>query len=58
MDHDSSGNKVCLPCDTSCLTCSGPSNNECTSCATGEILINGVCEEGCPEGYYMNVDDC
>lgn len=31
MDHDSRNN-ACIPCHYSCMSCSGPSDIDCTSC--------------------------
>ena len=42
---------LCL-CDSSCLTCSGPSANQCTSCASTAMLLSGTCQ--CPNGTYSS----
>lgn len=34
-----------IKCDISCLTCSGSSNNQCTSCNSSSELINGICQQ-------------
>ena len=46
---DSSG--VCLSCDGSCLTCSGPLNSNCLSCTTGAV-VSGTCYSTCPSNSY------
>ena len=38
-------------CDTSCLSCSGGSSSECTSCHINAYLSNGVCT--CANYYYL-----
>ena len=49
-------NHVCLPCDQSCLTCTGPSFSDCPSCATGYYLqpSSTSCMATCPDGHYQN----
>ncbi|KAL4482844.1 hypothetical protein ABPG74_018870 [Tetrahymena malaccensis] len=40
--------KTCSPCHPSCQKCSGPLQNNCLSCATGDKLFpnsNGVCDD-------------
>ena len=37
-------------CNEKCESCSGPNENECTSCYNDFILDNGRCK--CKEGYY------
>jgi hypothetical protein len=34
----------CPPCDDTCLTCQGPSANDCTMCPDGSVLVGGKCE--------------
>ncbi len=42
----------CLPCDSSCLTCYAPNNNNaCTSCCSGYTTTNGTCA---PTGSSSN----
>jgi len=44
----------CLPCHSSCSTCSGPGSNSCLSCATGSVLQNqSVCVMNCDKGFYV-----
>lgn len=33
----------CNSCDNSCLTCNGPSKNQCLSCSAGKTLSSGTC---------------
>ena len=33
-----SGNSSCTPCDGSCVTCSGPTADDCTSCNPNSVL--------------------
>jgi hypothetical protein len=45
----------CYSCDSSCATCSGPTNTQCTSCyGTSTLNSNGGCTTGCPAGQYVN----
>lgn len=45
----------CFNCDSSCATCSGPANTQCTSCrGTSTLNSNGGCTTGCPSGQYVN----
>ncbi|XP_041981078.1 furin-like protease 1 isoform X2 [Aricia agestis] len=45
---------ICLPCHYSCVTCSGPHNSQCTSCADDAALFNLTDVE--PKFYcYPNV---
>lgn len=38
---------VCAACDPTCLTCSGPGLNECTSCIPTRELAGGRCQSLC-----------
>ena len=42
----------CRLCDLSCLTCSGPRNNDCLSCSGGRGLNNSMCV--CAHGAAPN----
>ncbi len=44
----------CSTCASSCKTCSGPANNQCTSCPTGSSLSNGYCTPTCASGQFLN----
>uniref|UniRef100_A0A3B3TR18 Proprotein convertase subtilisin/kexin type 5a n=1 Tax=Poecilia latipinna TaxID=48699 RepID=A0A3B3TR18_9TELE len=37
------GHRICRRCDSSCLTCAGPSWQNCSSCSSGHRLQEGVC---------------
>lgn len=42
-----------IPCDGTCLTCSGANANQCTSCASGKFLTAGsMCVSKCSTPYY------
>lgn len=48
----------CGICDPSCLTCSGPNNTQCLTCASGLILnASNECIP-CPEGTYFSNGVC
>lgn len=42
-------------CHDTCLTCSGPNNNECLTCPN-RLPINGVCT--CDTGKYVVAQGC
>src|SRR6185503_13131833 len=42
-----SSDAVCSACDPSCLDCSGPASNQCTSCSPPDQLVDGVCQSFC-----------
>ncbi len=49
-------NKHCIlfpACHPSCLTCSGSSQSECTSCFGAAELNSGRCIVECPDGFYQ-----
>lgn len=50
----------CLPCDHSCLKCSGPSENECTACQPPEVLSQGTCLNNCHDySFYSDeINEC
>ena len=43
----------CYPCSSACLTCSGPASNQCTSCPSGSILLQGSCTTSCPSATVL-----
>lgn len=45
-------NRVCLPCDPSCLACANTTSN-CTSCALNFAMQNGVCVSQCSNNMYI-----
>jgi len=52
----------CLSCDSSCNTCFGSSQFQCSSCVSGasgtnNILFGKTCIASCPVGYYMYTDN-
>jgi hypothetical protein len=51
----SNSTSSCQTCDSSCSTCFGSGNNQCTSCPAGSILVNGKCTTGttCPSGTFL-----
>ncbi|XP_072564200.1 proprotein convertase subtilisin/kexin type 5b isoform X2 [Paramormyrops kingsleyae] len=48
--------KACRKCDSSCYTCSGPGDRNCTSCVNGYNLERGVCAVStiCKDGEYLS----
>ena len=49
--YDLSNSSFAL-CNMECKSCSGPSNNECTSCYNGAYLYSGHCQDKCESGYF------
>ncbi|EAR90505.2 zinc finger lsd1 subclass family protein (macronuclear) [Tetrahymena thermophila SB210] len=49
-------NKICQPCDSTCLTCSTPqSNTSCLTCKTNTYLNpNKSCLSNCPSKYWTD----
>ncbi|EAR88128.2 zinc finger lsd1 subclass family protein (macronuclear) [Tetrahymena thermophila SB210] len=47
---------VCLDCDPSCATCSGPTQTNCLSCHGSNFLDSTTksCVTTCPNGTYLN----
>ena len=53
---DTSDNK-CKQCDSSCLTCSGPTNAHCLSCGNGKYLLGTApskCASDCTNGFFYH----
>ncbi|XP_034048082.1 proprotein convertase subtilisin/kexin type 5 [Thalassophryne amazonica] len=50
------GHRMCRRCDASCLTCMGPSRDNCSSCSGGHSLQEGVCVVNtvCTDGEYQD----
>lgn len=45
----------CLSCHPDCASCSGPSFNQCSSCAAGRpVLTNGRCLPTCSRSQYFD----
>ncbi len=48
----------CYNCDSSCATCFGPSNTQCSSCpANGNLNAQGGCTVGCGAGQFVNANN-
>jgi proprotein convertase subtilisin/kexin type 5 len=43
----------CSPCHLTCLTCSGPTTTQCTSCSSGSYLLQKQCMSSCPSGTVL-----
>lgn len=55
--YRSQTNNLCIPCDSSCLTCAGSSSNDCLSCSIGMFLTSAApasCQSICSLGYFFN----
>ena len=52
-----SSTNTCVQCDTSCSTCSGPNNNQCSACNSGYFLQPGSTTcllDSCPDGSWKD----
>lgn len=47
-----------LECDSSCLTCSGPTQYDCVTCAANQIVVDGDCVCDVDSGYYNSSGTC
>lgn len=47
-----SGNLTCGVCHSTCLTCKGPTDKNCTLCQSGYFFFNNECLLECPSGTY------
>ena len=54
--YPSDATRRCSPCDKSCTTCFGPSNQGCTSCNSRYFLQpdSTSCFDSCPAGYWKD----
>ena len=50
-----SGN-VCTTCKNSCATCESTDLSLCLSCDKPKYLLNNVCYDECPTGYFKGFD--
>jgi len=48
---------ICVPCDSSCYSCDGPNNNECTSCDSDYFFQQGECVVQCNLNTYPDVSN-
>uniref|UniRef100_A0A673CDE4 Proprotein convertase subtilisin/kexin type 5a n=1 Tax=Sphaeramia orbicularis TaxID=375764 RepID=A0A673CDE4_9TELE len=50
------GHRICRRCESSCLTCVGPSQGNCSSCSSGHSLQEGVCvlNTQCADGEFQD----
>ena len=56
--YQNNTNMTCLPCDSSCFSCSGPSDSECLSCSVGKVLANtppAQCSSVCASNFFFNL---
>ncbi len=61
VDHYEADLK-CLPCDSTCKTCSGSEPNRCSSCDQTDLkhstFLEGQCVDFCPRGYIEKANTC
>lgn len=57
--------QLCLPCDSSCSQCSGPSQYNCTACPANLLIYQNLavtsgfqCINQCPSGFYPSGNKC
>ncbi|CAG9335917.1 unnamed protein product [Blepharisma stoltei] len=48
----------CILCYSSCKSCTGVNFYECTTCISGNYLVNGLCLSYCPSGYKASTNVC
>eukprot|EP01022_Parablepharisma_sp_SALTPOND_P016809 TRINITY_DN2554_c0_g3_i1.p1 TRINITY_DN2554_c0_g3~~TRINITY_DN2554_c0_g3_i1.p1 ORF type:complete len:1187 (+),score=46.44 TRINITY_DN2554_c0_g3_i1:13342-16902(+) len=52
------GKLQCFSCHSTCYSCKGPSENDCTKCAWGKYLWQGTCIDDCPTGRHDSQGNC
>eukprot|EP00042_Codosiga_hollandica_P059493 m.918095 g.918095 ORF g.918095 m.918095 type:complete len:4523 (+) comp60173_c0_seq1:4307-17875(+) len=52
---DLNSDPVCVPCSSSCASCSGPSASECTSCPPTRIAAAGSCLNACTSRWFSDL---
>ncbi|XP_037832589.1 extracellular matrix protein FRAS1 isoform X2 [Kryptolebias marmoratus] len=50
--------QTCRECHPSCLHCSGPSAENCTSCSSLSNLDEDRCVPTCPQGFFARDNQC
>lgn len=50
--HYPDNDNNCMPCDTTCATCSGSLPTNCKSCSLPRYYIDGQCVLQCPGAYF------
>ncbi|KAL4455280.1 hypothetical protein ABPG74_012432 [Tetrahymena malaccensis] len=49
--------RICRQCDITCLTCTGPQQNQCLTCGQNfPIYFQGFCLNQCPLGTQLSTD--
>uniref|UniRef100_A0A8C9EKS7 Calx-beta domain-containing protein n=1 Tax=Pavo cristatus TaxID=9049 RepID=A0A8C9EKS7_PAVCR len=49
---------ICKQCHSSCAGCIGNTSQDCTTCLSSHILLEGRCLSECPEGLFSQQDHC
>ncbi|XP_071953706.1 extracellular matrix organizing protein FRAS1-like [Antedon mediterranea] len=49
---------ICYPCHSSCLTCTGGTPSDCTSCRSPLVLQNGICARSCNTRQFEDSGIC
>lgn len=49
-------NETCEVCNKICKTCSGPSSNDCLTCADNLYLFSNLCVSQCPTGFWPDMN--
>jgi hypothetical protein len=53
------GNAQCVPCHSTCASCTSNSSSACTTCAIGFQLISNMCAPlACDPGKFLNIALC
>ncbi|KAL4508874.1 hypothetical protein ABPG73_006260 [Tetrahymena malaccensis] len=53
-NNPSTGQIMCMPCDSTCLTCKGLGQDQCITCIQGQFFYQGYCVAACPNNYQGN----
>lgn len=47
-----------MKCHASCASCDGPTIDDCITCPTNQILVEGICKCDSPNGYFNLTGTC
>ncbi|KAH8303711.1 hypothetical protein KR018_001969, partial [Drosophila ironensis] len=54
----SQASQRCEACHSSCESCSGPADGNCTACPQNRLLEQSRCVSGCQDGFFMETGVC
>ncbi len=44
-------NGLCENCTNNCWSCTGPDIDQCITCNSDYVKVNGICQKNCLDGY-------